>query len=99
MSERTKAQRYAAEFKASAAKLSVESGRPLAQTARELGFSKNTLYGWVRQYHGKPQAGQEPVNAEPLDEALKRLRREVSILKDERDSLKQAAAYCAKQAP
>jgi transposase len=99
MNERTKAKSYTAEFKASAVKLAVESKRPLAQTARELGVSKDTLYGWVRQYHGKPQSGQDAVNSEHLYEELKRLRREVSILKEERDILKKAAAYFAKQAP
>lgn len=79
-------------------KLAVESGRPLAQTARELGVSKDTLYGWVRQYQGKRQPGQETVKSEHLDEELKRLRRENAILKEERDILKKAAAYFAKSA-
>jgi transposase len=98
MSERQKAKSYTAEFKESAVKLAVESGRPLAQTARDLGVSKDTLYGWVRQYRGKPQPVQEAVNSEHLYEELKRLRREVSILKEERDILKKAAAYFAKNA-
>jgi transposase-like protein len=46
------------------------------------------LYGWVRQCHGKRQPGAESVNAEHVYEELKRLRREVSILKEERDILK-----------
>lgn len=99
MNERKKAKSYTAEFKESAVKLAVESGRPLAQTARELGVSKDTLYGWVRHYHGKPQPGQEAVHSEPRYDELKRLRREVSILKEERDILKKAAAYFAKQVP
>jgi transposase len=98
MSERQKAKSYTAEFKESAVKLAVESGRPLAQTARELGVSKDTLYGWVRQYHQNPRSGQETVNSEHLYEELKRLRREVSILKEERDILVKAAAYFAKHA-
>ena len=56
------------------------------------------MYGWVRQYHGKPQPNQESVNSEHLYQELKRLRREVSILQEERDILKKAAAYFAKQA-
>ncbi len=98
MNERKKANSYTAEFKESAVKLAVESKRPVAQTARELGVSKDTLYGWVRQYHGKPQSDQEAVNSEHVYEELKRLRREVSILKEERDILKKAAAYFAKHA-
>ena len=99
MNERKKSKSYTAEFKESAVKLAVESKRPLAQTARELGVSKETLYGWVRQYHGKPQPDQEAAPSEHLYEGLKRLRREVSILKEERDLLKKAAAYFAKHAP
>ena len=88
MSERPKAKSYAAEFKESAVKLAVESGRPMAQTARELGVSQDTLYGWVRQSHGKAPPGREAAQPEPLSEEVKRLRREVSILKEERDILK-----------
>lgn len=98
MNERKKANSYSAEFRESTVKLAVESKRPLAQTARELGISKDTLYGWVRQYHGKPQSGRETIPSEPLYEELKRLRREVSILKEERDILVKAAAYFAKNA-
>jgi transposase len=98
MNERKTAKIYTAEFKGSAVKLAVESRRPLAQTARELGVSKDTLHGWVRRYHGKPRPGQESVNSEHLHEELKRLRREVSILKEERDILKKAAAYFARHA-
>ena len=58
MNERPPAKSYPAEFKESAVKLAVESGRPVAQTARELGVSKDTLYSWVRQYHGKQQVVQ-----------------------------------------
>jgi len=75
MNERQRAKSYSAEFKESAVKLAVESKRPLAQTARELGVSKPTLYGWVRQYHGKLQSSQDAVHSEPLYEELKRLRR------------------------
>jgi len=99
MSGIQKAKSYTAEFKESAVKLAVESKRPLAQTARELGVSKDTLYSWVRQYHGKPQPSQEAVNTEHVYEELKRLRREVSILKEERDILGKAVAYFAKHAP
>lgn len=64
----------------------------MAQTARELGVSKDTRYGWVRQYHGNPLLGQETVNSEHVYEELERLRREVSIPREERDLLKKAAA-------
>ena len=74
MNESKQAKSYTAEFKESAVKLAVESKRPLAQTARALGVSKDTLYGWVRQYHGKPPPNQESVNSEHLYQELKRRR-------------------------
>lgn len=99
MSEKSKPKTYPAEFKASAVKLAVESGRPMSQTAKELGLSKDTLYGWVRQYQGtRPSGPEQTVNAEHLYEALKRLRRENAILREERDILKKATAYFAKGA-
>jgi transposase len=98
MNESKQAKSYTAEFKDSAVKLAVESKRPLTHTARELGVNKDTLYGWVRQCHGKLEPGAASVNAEHPSEELKRLRREVSILKEERDILKKAAAYFAKHA-
>lgn len=98
MSERKLAKSYTAEFKASAVKLALEAGRPGAQIARELGIRKATLYGWVRQCRGQPQPCQERMQSEPLYKTLKRRRREVSILREERDILKKAAAYFAKHA-
>jgi transposase len=63
-----------------------------------LGVGKDTLYGWVRPFHGKPQTGQEAVPTDHLCEDLKRLRREVSNLKEERDILGKAVAYFATHA-
>lgn len=88
MNETRQATSYTAEFKESAVKLAVESKRPLTQTTRELGVNKDTLYGSVRQCHGKLQPSAESVNAEHVYEELKRLRRENAILKEERDILK-----------
>jgi transposase len=46
---------FTAEFKREALRLVESSGKPLAQVARELGISDNTLYGWKQQMreHGK----------------------------------------------
>lgn len=96
MQERPKATIYTAEFRASAVTLAVESGRAWAQTARELGISKDTLYGWIRQARATGQLGPRAAPADSLPEELKRLRRENAILREERDILKKAAAYFAK---
>ena len=92
MSKR-KTRTYDAEFIERAVKLAVESDSQ-AQVARDLGVSRNTLYSWVRQYHQEPQANRK-VNDEHVFEELKRLRKENTRLKEERDILKKAAAYFA----
>lgn len=41
---------YNSEFKESAVKLAIESKRPIAQVAKELGITKTSLYTWVDKY-------------------------------------------------
>lgn len=77
---------YESEFKERAVKLAVES-ESQAQVARELGISKNTLYSWIRQYHRAETPSRE-VNNEHVFDEVKRLRRENTRLKEERDILK-----------
>ena len=50
MSEK-KAKPYTAEFKESAAKLTVKSGKPATETNRELGVNINNLHTWIAKYH------------------------------------------------
>lgn len=88
---------YSSDFKQNAVKLAVESDQSVAQTARDLGVNANTLYTWITKYQ---QPGSAPTNKaagekHPYEE-LKRLRRENALLKEERDILKKAAAYFAK---
>lgn len=87
---------YSSQFKQDAVKLAVESDQSVAKTARDLGVNANTLYTWITKYH-QPEAPTNKGSGEkhPHDE-LKRLRRENAQLKEERDILKKAAAYFAK---
>jgi transposase len=91
-------QKYSAEFKERAVKLAVESDQPIAQTARDLGVNENTLHTWIGKYHRTARPDKQ-VNDEHLYEELKRLRKENTRLKEERDILKKAAAYFAQQLP
>ncbi len=86
---------YNSEFKESAVKLAIESKRPIAQTAKELGITKSTLYSWVDKY-SKPK---EPTmrTDEHLYDELKRLKKDLARVTQERDLLKKAAAYFAKE--
>lgn len=87
---------YSSEFKQEAVKLAVESHQSVAQTARDLGVNPNTLYTWVSKYHIAGTSAPKGAEEEHPHEELKRLRREVALLKEERDILKKAAAYFAK---
>jgi transposase len=77
---------YPPEFKTEAIRLVHSSGRSISQVAKELGVSDNSLRNWVRQAEidgGK----REGLTTEEREE-LKRLRREVKILSQEKDILK-----------
>lgn len=87
---------YTAEFKENAVKRANESTN-IAQTARELGIKENTLYNWVHKYSRAVETTQANRNDEHLYDELKRLKKEVARLTEERDILKKAAAYFAKE--
>lgn len=91
-----KHQQYPAEFRESSARLALESDQPISQTARELGVNAKNLYNWIRAYSGAAE-GARSSKVQESDE-LKRLRKELSKVKMERDILKKAAAYFAKEA-
>ena len=90
--------RFSREFKVEAVRLVRERGVTLAQVARDLDVHVNLLRGWVRAQrddpaHAFPGEGQQ----KPEAAEVSRLRREVARLKMERDILKKAAAYFAKE--
>jgi transposase len=88
--------KYTLEFKLEAVRL-VKAGQTLCATSKVLGIPNQTLHSWVDQYDkGLLQgAGTKPVSAEQME--LARLRAECSRLKMERDILKKAAAYFARE--
>jgi transposase len=87
---------YSTEFKQDAVKLAVESDQSVAQTARDLGVNANSLYTWISKYHQPESQSDKGSGGKHPYEELKRLRRENAMLKEERDILKKAAAYFAK---
>jgi len=92
-----KTNRYPAEFKESSVKLALESDQPMSQTARELGVNPKLLYNWVNKYSGTNQKSY-PIKNDPASEEIKRLKKELSRITLERDILKKATAYFAKDA-
>ena len=97
---------YPREFKVEAVRLAAEAQRtgakPLTEVARALGIRPDMLRAWRRQADGTgdaPAADVFPGNGKltSQDEALRRLRREVAQLREEREILKKAAAFFARE--
>lgn len=90
--------RYSREFKVEAVKLVTERGVSAAQASRDLGVHVNVLRTWVRELRADPVHAFPGLGTQkPEDAQLARLRREVARLKMERDILKEAAAFFAKE--
>ena len=90
-------QKFTAAFKSGAVRLVIDEGRSVASVARDLGVTVSNLHNWVRQ--AKVDAGQgrsTDLTTEEKSE-LARLRKENRILRIERDILKKAAAFFAKE--
>ncbi len=89
--------KFSREYKLEAVRLIRERGVSVAQAARDLDVHENVLRKWVKEYGSDPvQAfpGHGQMRPEQLE--IERLRKEVAKLKAERDILKKAAAYFAK---
>jgi transposase len=90
--------KFSREYKLEAVKLVQERGVTAAQAARDLDIHENVLRKWVKEFRADPQQafpGHGQMKPEQLE--IERLRREVIKLKAERDILKKAAAYFAKE--
>lgn len=86
---------YPPEFKAEAVSM-VRSGRPFKEVAAALGMNEQSLRNWAKQADLDQGRRQDGLTTEERDE-LRLLRREVAKLRQERDFLKRAAAYFAKE--
>lgn len=94
----SKQQRYTAEFRAEAVQVVWEEGLSLEVAARRLGIPKGTLGNWVAKAKGSslpPAPGAR--SAAELEQEVKRLRKDLAEARQERDILKKATAYFAKE--
>jgi len=88
---------YSREFKVSAVKLVQEQGYTAREAAKSLGVDPNSLRDWLKKFSLEPGVG---VNAQSAVRAeLRRLREENKRLLMEREILKKATAFFAKQVP
>lgn len=87
---------YSKEFKLEAVQLSKEPGVTVRQVAQELGIGESALTRWRRELR---EEGQQAFigQGHARDEEMMRLRRELNRVKKERDFLKEAAAFFAKE--
>jgi len=93
-----KRQTYGKEFKQEAVRLLETTDKPAADLAMELGVRRNQLYKWQEQLRTKGEAAfpGKGRRSEKEDE-IARLKRELERVKEERDILKKAALYFAKE--
>jgi transposase len=89
--------KYTREFKEEAVKLITEQGYQITEAARNLGVNENMLGRWKREIEGGGEDAQSLQGGAALQAELNRLRKENKRLKMEREILKKAAAFFAKE--
>jgi transposase len=89
-----KYRKFTPEFREEAARMVVETSRPIAEVARELGINETSLGNWVRAYR-KQHAGDEPPLQVSERARLRELERENRELRLKAEFLSKAAAYFA----
>ena len=90
--------KFGRDFKVEAVRMVTEGGQSIAETARELGVNANLLGRWKRQliedgngaFPGKGRLG-------PLEEEVRRLQRDLKQVRQERDFLKKATVFFARE--
>jgi len=88
--------RYSPEYKEEAARLVVESDRPIAEVAREIGVHEGTLGTWVGKYRREHAEDEPPLNVSERAR-LRELERENRELRMKTDFLGKAAAFFAQE--
>src|SRR5688572_11501221 len=94
---RKKPRQFTPEFRTEAIRQVNLGDRSLAQVARDLGLKMQTLHGWVRQAEIDAGKGEPEELTTTERQELKLLRREVATLREEREILKKATAFFARE--
>jgi transposase len=94
---RRKRRKFTAEFKAEVVALCRQGDRGIADVARDLGLTESSVRNWVRQADTDQGKGADGALTTQEKEEIRLLRREVRQLRMERDILKAATAFFAKE--
>jgi transposase len=89
--------RFTPEFRAEAVRLAQTSGRSRREMAADLGIGLSTLRSWIDRGREREMEQPPPDRQEDMVAELKRLRRENEVLRQEREILKRATAFFAKE--
>lgn len=90
--------KYPDQFRRDALALVTSSGRPIAEVARSLGVAEATLWNWVRAARDATDRAADPDGlTETERDELRRLRKENVELRTDKEILKRAAAYFARE--
>ena len=84
---------FSDEFRRDAVRQITERGYPVSEVSKRLGVSTHSLYAWKRKFSQSPGSGAEDQAAE-----IRRLKKELTRVTEERDILKKATAYFARDA-
>jgi transposase len=95
-SKRRPRRRFDDEFKAQAVRLVLDEGKTVGAVARELDLTETALRDWVNRARADRTHGKTGLTTAEREE-LARLRKEVRILREEREILKKAAAFFANE--
>jgi transposase len=88
--------KFTDEFKAGAVRLVLDEGKTVAQVARDLDLTESSLAGWVKHARADRDGGKSGLTTEERAE-LATLRKELRVVKMERDILGKAVAFFAKE--
>jgi transposase-like protein len=90
--------RFSPQFKAEAVQMVIETGRPIAEVARDLGVNDGTLGNWVNAWRNANPEPDQPLS--PVERArVTELEEENRRLRMENEFLKKAAAFFARTHP
>ncbi len=96
--EKKKKRKYNNDFKLRAVKFCIETDKPDAEIARDLGVQQTTLSTWKQKYLKNQKQAFAGINgSDSLSKEIKALKKELAIAKQERDILKKALAICNSQ--